>query len=382
MRICYVLLSPTFGMHQYTADLANRMVRAGHQVSLVTTRRYARDRYLPEVQVLTPVDTQDTGFSTDALRFSGVRAAQAEVSILLPDVVHITGPHAWNVTLLWLLRQSAIPVVHSLHDLEPHSGAAYGRLLHIWNQGVLRQADHILVHGRCYRERLLAAGVASERVTHTALLHLSVGALSLEGLESLAAEVQHEPWGLFFGRMEQYKGVDHLLTAVSAMGGGSKRTRCLILAGPGDLGPLWPGRVPSQVEVRNYLIRDDEAIDLFRHCGLLVLPYRDATQSALVGHAYYFRKPVIATRAGALPEYVVQGETGWLIPPEDPGALAGALEEALSDPGRLARMGETARAWYDRERKAEEMTLQQMYARLAGGGVDRRPQEAVRGDGE
>jgi glycosyltransferase involved in cell wall biosynthesis len=101
----------------------------------------------------------------------------------------------------------------------------------------------------------------------------------------------------------------------------------------------------------------------------VVLPYRDATQSALVGHAYYFRKPVIVTRTGALPEYVVEGETGWVVPPGDPKALAETLREALDDPARLARMGEAGRAWYDRERKAEEMTLQQMYARLAGQGA-------------
>jgi glycosyltransferase involved in cell wall biosynthesis len=50
----------------------------------------------------------------------------------------------------------------------------------------------------------------------------------------------------------------------------------------------------------------------------LVLPYRDATQSALVAHAYFFRKPAIVTRTGALPEYVVEGETGWVVPRADP----------------------------------------------------------------
>ena len=58
MRICYVLLSPTFGMHQYTADLANRMAQADHQVHLVTTRHYPRDRYLPAVIPHTPVATR------------------------------------------------------------------------------------------------------------------------------------------------------------------------------------------------------------------------------------------------------------------------------------------------------------------------------------
>jgi starch synthase len=366
MRICYVLLSPTFGMHQYTADLVNRMVRAGHDVSLVTTRHYPPDRYLPEVSVRTPVEAQDTGFSAEALRFSGARDAQAEIGALLPDVVHITGPHAWNVTLLWMLRQATIPVVHSLHDLEPHSGSPYGRLLHLWNQGIIRQADQILVHGQRYRQQLLDGGLAPERVTYTPLLHLSLGASWLEELDALAADVRHEPWGLFFGRMERYKGVDHLLAAAGALDGQPKDARRLILAGPGELDVLWPRSLPAGVEVRSGLVGDDETLELFRRCGLLVLPYRDATQSAVIGHAYYFRKPVIVTRTGALPEYVVEGETGWVMPPGDPGALAEALREALGDPDRLARMGKAGREWYDRERKAEEMTLQQMYARLAG----------------
>jgi hypothetical protein len=38
MRFCYILLSPTSGMHQYTDDLANHITQAGHQVSLVTSR--------------------------------------------------------------------------------------------------------------------------------------------------------------------------------------------------------------------------------------------------------------------------------------------------------------------------------------------------------
>ena len=365
MRICYVLLSPTFGMHQYTADLANRMAQAGHDVSLVTTRHYPRDRYLPAIRVSTPVDTEDTGFSADALRLSGARDAQTEIGSLLPDVVHITGPHAWNVSLLWLLRQAAIPVIHSLHDMDPHTGTPYGRLLTLWNQGILRQADHLLVHGLCYRKRLLQRGVLPERVTYTPLLHLSLGQAWLEKIETLSDGIQYEPWALFFGRLERYKGVDHLLAAAMTLDCFQSNGPRLVLAGPGRLDSLWARSLPPGVEVRGHLIGDDEAVDLFRRCGALVLPYRDATQSALVAHAYFFRKPVIVTRAGALPEYVVEGETGWVIPPEDPQALAEVLGEALSDTNRLACMGTAGRAWYERERKAEELTLRQMYSRLA-----------------
>jgi glycosyltransferase involved in cell wall biosynthesis len=366
MHLCYVLPSPTFGMHQYTADLANRMVRAGHDVSLVTTRHYPRDRYLPEVCVRTPMEAQDSGFSAGALRLSGLRAAQAEIGTLRPDMVHFTGPHTWNVALLWLLRRAAIPVVHSLHDLEPHSGVAYGRLLHLWNQAILRLADHVLVHARRYRQRLLARGLAPERVTYTPLLHLSLGAAWLDQLQPLVGRVAYEPWALFFGRIERYKGVDYLLSAARMLNRQREQGRWLLLAGPGDLEPRWAEALPPGVEVRRRLIPDEEALELFMHCGLLVLPYRDATQSALVAHAYFFGKPALVTRTGALPEYVVEGETGWVIPPEDPRALAAALDEALSSPTRLARMGAAGRAWYDRERKDESATLQQMYADLVG----------------
>ena len=44
-------------------------------------------------------------------------------------------------------------------------------------------------------------------------------------------------------------------------------------------------------------------------------------------------RPVIAARNGGLPETLVDGETGWLVPPDDAGALAQALEEALSQSG-------------------------------------------------
>ncbi len=144
-------------------------------------------------------------------------------------------------------------------------------------------------------------------------------------------------------------------------------TPSVILAGLGQPEHLGPGPIPPNVEVRNRLIGDQEAIDLHSRCGIVVLPYIEASQSAQIAAAYCFRKPVIVTRTGALPEYVVPGETGWVIPPNDPLALADRLEEALKDPDRLARMGNAGYEWYERERQAEEKTLQEMYVAIAEG---------------
>jgi starch synthase len=366
MRICYVLLSPTFGMHQYTADLANRMVQCGHDVHLVTTARYPGHRYLPAVIVHTPVDTRSSGFSRDALQYASIwRTAQVVLDIR-PDVVHMTGPHIWNIPLLGTVRRVGIPVVHTLHDLDPHIGTFYGPLLYAWNRGVLRLADHILVHGVCYRRRLLDVGMPAERLTCTPLLHLFLGHTWLGEVGHLAQAVRYEPCVLFFGRLERYKGVDHLLTAWAMMDGCDGEDARLILAGPGNLERLWPGPLPPRVEVHNQLIEDAQALEFFRRCGLLALPYMGATQSALIPAAYFFRKPVIAAPSGALDEYVEDGETGWVVEPEHPPSLARCLSAVLSDMDRLARMGAAGRAWYDARRDAEEKELRRMYENVAG----------------
>jgi alpha-maltose-1-phosphate synthase len=365
MRICYVLLSPTFGMHQYASDLANRMAQAGHEVHLVTTTRVPSDRYLSTVKVHTPVTLTNTGFSREGLGWRSLRRVRATIEGLQADIVHFTGPHLWNVMLLRALAKKGVAVVHTLHDLDPHSGMRYSFMLQLWNQLILRWSQHILVHGEVYRERLLAQGLPSDRVTYTPLLCHIVGPERLKSLAAqLATTTQYQPWALFFGRLEGYKGVDHLLTAAAMMKDTSGGQPKIILAGAGDLSKLWAGPLPPNVEVRNRFIPDEEAIDLFRRCGFLVLPYIDATQSALVAAAYYFRKPVVVTRTGALPEYVEDDQTGRVVEPGHPASLARCLEEMLSDPIRLGQMGAAGRTWYDAYREIEMAALLEMYRQV------------------
>ncbi|HNS52813.1 MAG TPA: glycosyltransferase family 4 protein [Anaerolineae bacterium] len=379
MRLCYVLLSPTWGMHQYTADLANRQVAAGRDVHLVTTSLAPVDRYAPAVTVHTPVSTRDSGFSFDGLRRlpGTVRHVRAKVCALRPDVVHFCGPHLANPLLLRALRREGIPAVHTLHDLHPHAGSAYGRLLYAWNIWVWREAGHIVVHGRRWEEELEGRrgdaemgrrGDAETRghgaeVTCTPLTHLFVSYEVERGLRQRLPDIRYEPWALFVGRMEKYKGLDFLIDAARRMEGNGRK---IVIAGPSS--PRWrmPGPVPSNVEVRDRLIGDEEAVELFSRCGLVVLPYVEASQSALIGAAYFFRKPVLVTRVGALPQYVVEWETGWVVPPGDAVALADALQAGLGKPERLQQMGDAGRAWYDAAREEEGRALEEMYTRVAG----------------
>jgi len=310
---------------------------------------------------VTPAATHNTGIELHTLRLGEMRGVAQAVQKTAADVVHFTGPHLWNPWLVRRLQQAGMPVVHTIHDLEPHSGTS--RLLHLWNDLIIRRADHLLVHGEIYRQRLLAQGLPEERVTSTPLTHLFVGAEMRAALGEATPAVTYDPLVLFFGRLETYKGVGDLLTAWEQVEKrGLRGAHQLVLAGQGRLPEPWRSRgLPPGVEVRNRLISDEEAVDLFRRCRLVVLPYKDATQSALVAAAYFFCKPVLATRTGALPEYVVEGETGWLAEPGDPAGLAEVLAEALSDQDKPAILGAAGRSWYNGHRGWYSGAMQAVY---------------------
>jgi glycosyltransferase involved in cell wall biosynthesis len=70
-------------------------------------------------------------------------------------------------------------------------------------------------------------------------------------------------------------------------------------------------------------------------------------------------RPVVATPVGGTPELVVDGETGLLVPPRDPEALAAALRRVLDDRELAERLGEAGR-----RRVSERFTLEAMTRRL------------------
>lgn len=362
LRLAYVLLSPTFGMHQYTADLARRMSVAGHDVRVLTTRHRPPGRYAPAVAVEVVADRRNTGRPGDLLDRRGIRHVRDRLLAAAPDVVHFTGPHLWNGRLVRDLRARQIPVIHTLHDLDPHPGAGYGPLLHLWNGAILRSGATILVHGRRFRDRLLRNGRPPDQVVYTPLLHLF---LSHQALARLKTTVPENGDGLlFFGRLTKYKGLDILLEAFASLGSMTPPP-ALAIAGPGRLPSQWSGHLPAGVDLHDRRIGDEEAVALFRRCAIVVLPYIEASQSAVIAAAYHFARPVIVSDVGALAEYVVPGVTGLVVKPGDPAALAGAMRTLLADPDRRRRMGAAARLWYDKQGAEKSAALEEIYRRLA-----------------
>jgi len=83
--------------------------------------------------------------------------------------------------------------------------------------------------------------------------------------------------------------------------------------------------------------------EFYAALDLYIMPSRSEGWGLTALRAMSFGIPVIASNAGGLPELVENGKSGWLVPPESPEALAGAIEQGASDPARLCEFGRHAR---------------------------------------
>jgi len=86
-------------------------------------------------------------------------------------------------------------------------------------------------------------------------------------------------------------------------------------------------------------IPDAEMATWFSAADVVLAPYRIEAQSGVALAAFHFARPVIASTVGGLPEIIIEGKNGMLIPPDDPIALANAIDTffARSDRDAMER---------------------------------------------
>lgn len=142
---------------------------------------------------------------------------------------------------------------------------------------------------------------------------------------------------LFVGRNFVPKGGPELLVAFQQLRLAHPDLRLwLVTARP-------PPRLPDGAEFLGPQDRDGLA-RLYARASVFALPtLREAFGLSFV-EAMGFGLPVVGTAIEAIPEIVSDGESGLLVPPRDPGALARAIDQILSDPARARLMGAAGRA--------------------------------------
>ena len=150
------------------------------------------------------------------------------------------------------------------------------------------------------------------------------------------------PQILFVGGDFQRKGGDLLLQVYSEHFADRADLHLVTKHPPPDL--------PPNVQAHTDLGANDPRLRaLYADADLFVLPTRADVSSIVALEAMATGRPVISTRMGGIPDIVREGETGFLIDPDDGAALATAMETLLVDPALRCRMGAAGRAVVERD---------------------------------
>jgi glycosyltransferase involved in cell wall biosynthesis len=265
-----------------------------------------------------------------------------------PDVVYYPGGHAYKPVIDRML--SGTPVVLTVHDPELHAGEdspaqrlfARANLAGTEGYVLLNEAQQpaFIARRRVAPERaaVIPLGIFDDGVgTGTALSQVA-------GAEAVAAPGTR--YALFLGRIERYKGIATMLEAFRAVDATDRIP--LVVAGAGafsDEETALLDRIgPGQVVVLNRWLSDREVATLVNGAWVLLVPYVQATQSAVVPLAFAHGVPVIVSDAGGLPEQVDGGAKGSIVPAGDVAALAAAMSTSFrQDRAEHGALGADAR---------------------------------------
>jgi len=150
---------------------------------------------------------------------------------------------------------------------------------------------------------------------------------------------------LYVGGLRERKGLPYLLTAMRQLRRQSPNT-VLLICGEGNQKSNLQ-RMSRDLGVSEYVIFTgkipyEELPQYYAACDVFVLPSNYEAQGIVLLEAMASQKPVVATRVGGIPE-TVDSDTGILIPPRDPSALAQAVSRLLQDSQLREDMGKAGR---------------------------------------
>lgn len=212
------------------------------------------------------------------------------------------------------------------HNVLPHERSRLDTAL---IRLALRHVDRVIVHSEQDRARIWK--LWPDRDVCVTPLPSYARFKSTEWTRERARQVAQVrgPVLLFFGLVRPYKGLVDLLDALPSVVSEVDVTLLVV-------GEIWGNAEVYRQRVREHglesrvrfvdrYVSNDEVAMYFAMADLVVLPYREATGSAVLQLAFGLGVPVVATRTGGMAESVDDGVTGFLVEPGDVGGLSRAI---------------------------------------------------------
>lgn len=258
------------------------------------------------------------------------------------DVVHLQeSANPLNLLFIFFSRK---PVVLTVHDVALHPGSEASSVRR-WQlrarAGLIRHAyKKIIVHGEKLKNSFLDNFAKPARdvfvVPHGCLFSFRNG-------KNGSAPDEEPHTVLFFGRMEEYKGLKYLIETEPLVSRKIKDFKIIVAGKGADLDRHKEALVQNpHFEVHDGYIPNDSVPQFFQRSAAVVLPYIEASQSGIAAMSFAFGKPVIVTDVGSLSEVVRDGQNGAIVPPMDAEKMAQAILELLENREKRLEMGKEA----------------------------------------
>jgi glycosyltransferase involved in cell wall biosynthesis len=351
MRILYYTETalPKIGGQELVVDaLARQFLELGHDITVLTQYprwRYRRDDTALPYPVVRHLRFFSTRYFVDSYRFFLRRLLRRARPAF--DVLHCHGLYPSGYMAAILKPQLGLPFVLTSHGGDVYADGVRLRkpVLHERHQRAVRAADRLIAISSFTRDGFLRLGARDEQLVEIPNgVHLDELTLPAKRPDELDGRIEAGRYLLYIGRLARRKGVDVLLRALARVAGDVR----LVVAGSGverqNLEELARALGVGERVVFVGAVHGANKAWLFQNTLGTIVPSRMSEAFGLVVlESYATGKPVVAARHPGLASLVREGETGWLVPPESPEAMAAAIEALLADAPRRGSMGEAGR---------------------------------------
>jgi glycosyltransferase involved in cell wall biosynthesis len=270
------------------------------------------------------------------------------VSLLRRERPALLHAHTFDATLMGLV---AARVTRTRFVFTRHHSDHHVRMRKRWHTAAdawcAKRADRVIAVSEATRRVMVEVeGVSPTRivVVHNGLDPLPEPDASRVTRLREDLALGDRPVGLVTARLHEEKGHRVLLEAMAHLTGRAERA-VFLFAGEG------PERQALEEETSRRGLRErvrflgfrSDIADLIGVSEVVVLPSLAESFGFSVAEAMSLGRPVVATTTGGIPEIIVHGESGLLVPPDNNLALAEAIRAVLNDPENAARLGEAGR---------------------------------------
>lgn len=316
------------GIAHHVFYLKKELSRRGHSVQVISFRKLYPALLFPGRtefdRSVSKLDAQSSAILTSLNPITWVRAFKA-VKSFAPDVVVFQWWSPFFAPLVGALarafRKNGLKCVLECHNVFSHESIPFARWL---LKFAVKPIDSFITHSRSDRSDLLPFAVGK-----------TVGVAPLPVPSEFSGATNQTRGGrtiLFFGMIRKYKGLDVLLRAMPKVLArhGCEDSRLLIAGEFYDSADKYLKLIEDlglkeHVVLESRYIPNEEIGGIFAGADVLVLPYLNATQSAVARIALSNSLPIIASRSGGLTEVVIDNVNGLLFPVGDSDALAEQL---------------------------------------------------------